>query len=657
MFVITARPELLELRPTWGQSSPTLRLPPLHADEARQLVCALLDSATVPPPIAERVIDVAAGNPLFLEQLLATLVDDGSIVRSNGSWTANRDLSTIPVPSTIAALLAARVDRLPVEERTVLERTSVMGQVFRRAALTELLSQPITTRVDAHLMALTDKEFIERDPSRWDDAFRFRHALIRDAAYAGILKRTRAELHERFADWILRTEGDGSVDAHELRGYHLEQAYSNLLSLGDRDDHVVELGRAASDILRGAAMRARVRGDPRAAAGLIERAVAIRPQSDAEWLELEIERADALWSANQLTQASELLDRVGKESVQRSNRRLEIRSRLLMSWLGTWTGADIDPEELEQEVRGLIDELVGLGDRQGQVPAWGLLGDLHAIAGRIDESGRAAERTAELALSVGDLPAATGNLGHAAKMLARGTTPVRAAIDRCRTFLERATQSRLTEARILASLALLQCAAGDKELAEHTIRQALSIYDELTTTIPDEPLELWGALELIAGDPATAERALRSADLLLERAGEKGLRSTVAAELARALFLQENLEEAVRYADLADELAASNDVLSIGVARGVRGRLLARTGQLAEAEEIVRSAVALMEPSDFLTERGDVLVDLAAVLARRGKRGEAARVLLRAMERYEAKGNVPGAKRVTAALERLQGPR
>jgi class 3 adenylate cyclase len=190
LLVCLARPELLELRPGWGggkMNATTVLLEPLSAAETDELIDELLAGGSLDETLRERIRAAAEGNPLFVEQMLAMVEESPD---------------EVAVPSTIQALLAARLDQLPAEERAALERGAVEGQIFHRSAVAALA--PDDPDVPSRLMGLVRKELVR--PSRAllpaDDAFRFRHLLIRDAAYDALPKAERAALHERFATWL-----------------------------------------------------------------------------------------------------------------------------------------------------------------------------------------------------------------------------------------------------------------------------------------------------------------------------------------------------------------------------------------------------------------------------------------------------------------------
>lgn len=120
------------------------------------------------------------------------LIDGGQLIRQGGGWSAASDLTQVAVPPTIHALLSARLDGLPAPERQVLERGSVEGKVFHRGAIAELAPDALRESVPTHLRTLARKELVrpERADFAGDEAFRFRHLLIRDAAYGAMPKET-----------------------------------------------------------------------------------------------------------------------------------------------------------------------------------------------------------------------------------------------------------------------------------------------------------------------------------------------------------------------------------------------------------------------------------------------------------------------------------
>ena len=289
-----ARPELLELRPTWSGgklNATTILLEPLSEAECGQLISTL---GGADGELQAKVIEAAQGNPLFVEEMLAMLHEEGDVA----------------VPPTIHALLHARLDALGREERAVVERGSVEGQVFHRGTVLELAPE---TDVDAQLPLLIRKELIRPDASTLpgDDAYRFRHLLIRDAAYESLPKETRADLHERFAVWL--EEHAELVEQDEIVGYHLEQAHRYRKEL---DQDRAQLAERAAMHLGAAGREALGRADFRAAINLLERAVGLLPRGDERRLPLVSELASP-WS---IRDASTMASRTPRRPPNRRTR-------------------------------------------------------------------------------------------------------------------------------------------------------------------------------------------------------------------------------------------------------------------------------------------------------------------------------------------------
>jgi predicted ATPase len=173
------------------------------------------------------------GNPLFVEELLATLVDREILQRDEGRWTTTQ-VPVIPLPSTIQALVSARIDRLPEPERLVLDLGSVEGKVFLRAVVVRLAADMNEDEVNACLVALVRKEFVRAHPGD-AERFEFRHQLIRDAAYESMTLQVRADLHARLAG-LLAQLGPAASEPGQLVDHHTDQARRYRLALGDRSN-------------------------------------------------------------------------------------------------------------------------------------------------------------------------------------------------------------------------------------------------------------------------------------------------------------------------------------------------------------------------------------------------------------------------------------
>ena len=198
LIVCTARTELLDDRPGWGGgqvNARSLMLEPLGEEESGQLMDNLLGESDLPPIVRRYIVGAAEGNPLFLEEFLASLIDRDVLRLEGGTWTT-QELPSLAVPPSIQALLAARVDRLPDDEKQVLELASVEGRRFHAQTVVDLAPEGLRDRVESLLAALARRDLILPDRNE-GGAYSFRHQLLREAAYGSIPKRARAEAHER----------------------------------------------------------------------------------------------------------------------------------------------------------------------------------------------------------------------------------------------------------------------------------------------------------------------------------------------------------------------------------------------------------------------------------------------------------------------------
>ena len=621
LLLCIARPELTERRPAWPV---TLRLEPLGNEDVEELIAERIQG-----DLREKITRAAGGNPLFVEEMLAMAAEaEGDVV----------------VPPTLHALLAARLDQLQTAERTVLERGAIEGEIFHRGAVQALA--PDETQVTPRLAALVRKELIRPDKPQLagEDGFRFRHLLIRDAAYDALPKAVRAELHERFAAW-LEQHGAELVELDEILGYHLEQACRYRSELGMPQDD--ELAAAARRRLAAAGRRAQLRADNGAAVSLFERAAALVPPAELD-VALETDLVDALFWAGQGADALRRADSLAERAAAAGDRVGELCGRIREGLFRIF----LEPQGATEKLDALIEQALPVFEAARNdlalYIAYYALGQVANTRGRMDARLEAFERAFAHARQAG-LPHEF--LGWRAGARYYGTTPAsellvwldeqeaRGARD---INLQRyrgaalAMLGRFDEARaILADLRA--------ELAERGggITLALIVHDSLN-------LELW------AGDAAAAAELGAEGYRLLDELGEQSFLSTAAGKLAQALYALDRLEEADAWAGCAAELGASDDAVTQMLWRQVRAKVLARHGDTAEAERLVREAVAIGQETDMLDTQGDVYADLAEVLSLAGRPKEAAEALERALERYERKGNRVSTQRAQTRLAELQ---
>jgi class 3 adenylate cyclase/tetratricopeptide (TPR) repeat protein len=657
LIVCPTRPDLLHGSPDWGSGERATRivLEPLGAEDSRSMVESLLDGASLEALVLERVVRASEGNPLFAEQLLRMLVDEGAIERHNGAWRAARDLSDIDVPPTIQALLASRLDTLASGERAVIEPASVVGYVFPDAAVAALAPPDLTPRVGSELSSLAQKHLVRRVEESDDRAHRFHHIMIRDTAYDGILKRARADLHTRFVTWADTTNQDRGVEFEEILGYHLEQAWTYLSELGPLDEKGRAIGEDGSRRLAAAGRRAFARGDIPGAASLLGRAAALLPEDAPERARLLPDHGEALLMTGRYAEAAAVLE----DAIDRSSEAPAAAARAslvrLLVRLRTGEADDWQPEWVDEEIHRAMRVFESEGDEGGLAMACRLLAWSAGIACRYGDAVEANERAIEHARRAGDVRQERRATTAYAGATSLGPTNVDDAIRRCEACLAATEGDRQSEGNLLAVLGGLYAMQGEFDQAREHLRRARSLLEELGvgTEAAWVGIEAWRT-ELLAGDVDAAERELRRSYETLDAYGERYTLSTVAALLAQTLLAQAApLEEAERMVERSRELASAGDVATQALWRCARGRILARRGALAEAEALVREGVELLESTDFTILRVDAYLDLGEVLVARGRMDEARRAYERARDLAESKGSVVLLANVILRIEAL----
>ncbi len=656
LLVAIARPELLEQRPRWAGgklNATSMLLEPLSARESSELLRRLLGGAEAAEPVQAQITRLAEGNPLYLEETLAMLLEDGRLRKDDGRWVASGDPAAITVPPTIQALLAARLDRLGPEDRDMLERASVIGQIFSRDAVTELAPPERRPDVPARLLDLVRQDFLRATHSGFpgEDNYQFRHLLIRDAAYEALPKRNRAELHERFATWLETARGERTREYEEIIGYHLEQAWRYLAELSPLVGGGGRLATRAAERLAAAGRRALDRGDMPAAVNLLSRAAALLPTQDPARLALAPALASALRSTGEFGRASAVLADVAEHGDGPVDRRLAAYAVLERIRLRARTAPEGWSEEARREAERLIAVFQELGDDRGLAKAWSLLAETLWTWRQVASSEEAVQRAIELARRAGDEQEETEALGDFAVSAVQGPTPVPDAIRRCHDILAKAKGRRRLEGRVLLALADLEAMQGDVDEARRLLDRSRTIFSDLGMRLALAGMsETVAAVELRAGDPAAAERPLRQGYETLERMGERSRRSRVAAMLAHTLLAQDRPDEAEQFIAASEEQAAIDDFSTRIVSGAARAGLLARRGQVKQAEALARGVVALAGETDDLNLQGDALLHLAAVLRAAGRPDAAAAATADAIGCYERKGNTLSMARARAAL-------
>jgi DNA-binding SARP family transcriptional activator len=658
LLACLARPELLDVRPGWGGgklNATSSLLEPLSGEECSQLIENLVGEAELPEEVETRIAEAAEGNPLFVEEMLLMLIDDGLLVRESGCWIATDDLKAVPIPPTIQAVLAARIDRLDSDERAVIEHAAVEGKVFYEGALAELAPQTLRDAVSRALGSLLRKGLVRPERGGLGGrAYRFRHLLIRDAAYESIPKEARAEMHERFARWLEQAAGNRATEYEEIVGYHLEQAYRYRAELGTVDEAARLIAREGAERLGNAGRRrAFVRRDAPAAVNLISRAVALLPADDPLRVELvpnvrgfQGMGGDMSWADRVLTEAVEAAATTG-------NRQLAAHALVQRAFLRLFfisTEQVLAPAELIEVAERAIRVFEEVGDELGLARAWRLVGQAHYLARRSGLSVDASEHALKHVRRAGDRFEEREIVEWLMIGLHLGCAPAAEAAQRCERLDAEAHGDPVVKVHILGAMAAFAAMQQQDDEARKLIERCRKMVGELgewlaLLSIHHAFISLW--LE----DPITAESEIRPAYETLKKLGDRSHFSTMAHLLAVAVYDQGRYEEAEDLTRECEAAAQPNDVHSQIAWRSTRAKVLARRAEIGAAQTLAREAVSFASESDFHMAHGDALMDLAEVLELAGERAAAEAAVRRAIELFELKGHLLAADRARALLQ------
>jgi len=636
LLLCMARPELLDVRPAWGGgklNATNVLLGPLAPEETSQLVDLLADE--VESSLRERILEAAGGNPLFVEEMLAMAAEGGG---------------DVAVPPTIQALLAARLDQLAGAERRVLERGAVEGQVFHRTAVAALADGD---SVDGELIALVRKDLVRPEQPLLpdDDAYRFRHLLIRDTAYEALPKATRAELHGRFADW-LQLHGTMLVELDEILGYHLEQAFRYRAELGPLDDGALATSERAAERLLASADRALDRGDASAAIGLLGRAIGLLPADDPRRPPARLELVRVLGEQVELQRALVLLDEVTAEARDAGDERMLGRTKLARIDLDLQAAPDRGIADALIEARAVLADLDRIGDEEGALWALRLIGALTGWLGRHAEAYAHWRRAIDRAEGK-DSRFVRDVLGWMLLNAWWGPMPIDEAIRFADEAIATTSSTRLEGyARVVRGAAT--GAAGRLDEGREELAAGRALLRDLGDLISWAGLAAAEAdMELAAGNPDRAYGACAEGAEALAASAETGYLTTVKSLQAFAALDLGREEDALRLTGEARSVAAADDVDPRSRDCLVRARVAARHGDFAEADQLLAAARNMIAPTDFVNLRFDLTSSWAEVARLAGRRDEERAALEEMLDEAEAKGNAVVARRAGIALANL----
>jgi class 3 adenylate cyclase/tetratricopeptide (TPR) repeat protein len=637
-LLCAARPDLLDLRPAWGGgklNASSLLLESLSPDESGILVEQLLEQLELDELVRARIVEAAEGNPLFVEEMVAMVREDGGD-------------EEIIVPPTIYALLQARLDRLGGDERTVIERGAVEGKIFHRGAVLELAPEPVRPSVGTHLLGLVRKELIRPEQATLpgDDAFRFRHLLIRDAAYESVPKETRARLHERFAAW-LDTHAH-LIEQDEIAGYHLEQAARYADEIGSPNPSVAE---RAFRRLAAAGLAAFNRSDWNAARSLLRRALALVPVGHPARVGVLPDYYVALLEVTDWKEARAVVTELRASPDERSNayaQMFEGELELVSIRNPSYTFAD-----LEEATVASVKVSERLGDEKGL-----------AYAFRIEAFGRwAALRFAEAIekFETAAESAARAGLQHLEEEARRriaiahvtGPTPVPETIELLERFAEEHADRPLSLATSRGALARALASSGEIDAARELEDAELVL---LEAGMELEATSVYNTRAWVAhcsGDFEEEVRIFEAMAVRLEELDDRAYLSTTYMELGICLAGLGRDEEAQRALERAHQLTSSDDVIDVIGLAALGALLTAHRGEFDDARLLAHRALDRVEETDDLPLRLKIRLIGADVLQRAGQSDEASALLEESVELADRHGHVVLARRARERLAAL----
>ena len=636
VVLCTARPDLWEAREDWPDALAgrlVIELEPLTGDSGHAFIDAFLGGSELPDRERESLVLAADGNPLFLEELLGMLVDDGLLRRDTDGWVMTADIGSLDLPPTVSALLGARLDRLEPRNRRLLQCASVVGRVFSTDALEALLDDA-GTDVDDRMAELVGRGFVEDDPSSLagKPALRFRHVLITEAAYTSAPKALRADLHERFARWLEQTSGDRAEEVEEFLGYHLEQAHRYRTELRHEQGRVRLLAERAGRHLSNAGRRASMRGDFAAAVGLWSRALALLRITDAERGSLVAELVEALAVLGRMDEAKTLLLEVGARGEARdawTTARLELASLMLEG--------ERESRVDEERVSGLIPVFEEMTDGHGLARAWRLSAHGAVLRGRYADAERSFLASAKYSRDIGDLGELGQSLAYLTGVYSLGPTPVQEALERCWEVVRANPEGSLASSGSLGSIARLEGLCGRFADARAAAEQGIGNVEELGLRLVADTLraELCWFIDLLEGRLEDVRTTLEGIHARWPDVPEyQDITVPCLARVARALGDTEALGRHVE--ELPPLLGTDVGYTALGLS--ISALYAADIGDQARATQLAQESVATLEDSDALNVRGLVLVDVAEVLEIGGELDGAVETLREALRLFERKG-------------------
>jgi class 3 adenylate cyclase len=603
LVISLARPELLDIRPGWGGGrvrATAIELEPLGEADSEELVDALAGEEDLSADDRQAVLAKTEGNPLFLEETVRMLTEDGA----GGIGR---------IPDTLQALIAARIDRLAPDAKALLQRAAVIGRVFWRGAIERL--SPELEDLEQPLDDLRLREFVLDEPRssiRGETAYKFKHVLIREVAYGGLSKSARAEHHRRFAEWLKEHAGDELL---EIRAYHLDHATALLAELDGSAP--VELQREAAEALTEAGLRAFAREDNRTARKHFVRSVELEPSLRRRYL-----AARAAVRLSDLPAVSREMEEVLAAAIEAKDGWTQGRALVTLAEAAVLREADVQAaEQMIDEALEVLEE----DDLTGRFRALRARATIAWMRGHLDKQEELMAEALELARQAGRKDFES----EAADELA-SVYLLRLELDRAAPLIEQAIllaeQSGSAEARgralrFAGQLHLQRRELDDADAALEAARQHLAEAGAAWALGRTLQFSAWVAR--YKGEAARSERLFRESIRILAPLEDRSTLCESQRGLASLLLEQGRVDEAERFALAARETVGPTDVTSLSTTAYTLGQIRAAQGRDDEAEPLLREAYDIVADGEHRMQQRDSLEALAQFLRDRGREDEA----------------------------------
>ena len=637
VLVCMARPDIVDERPGWGAgraNASSIVLEPLDEEDSQALAEQLMAGSHFDPDLSGRILEAAQGNPLFLEQVIAHLVD-----QRISDTTATGDREEVTIPGSLTALLEARLDSLSDLQRAVLQRGSIEGQIFHRGAVSSLLPGDLRGQVASSFGPLMQKEFISPGEAELagEDAFRFRHLLIKDAAYRALPKETRAELHERLADWLEDVAGPRLPELEEIVAHHLEAAFRYREELGGADA-ASSLGRRAAARFEAAGQRASKRGDVGAATSLLEKAAELGDPGDPDRVRLLLSLAAVAEVGGQTDLARKVWREIDANVSATADDAL--RAAVMVQRLDTELMEEDDLDwaaTVDAETDMAIPILERAGDQHGLAAAYFVRGNADWVANRISSAVAAWELAATRARRAGDASLEAQALGWTGVAWFFGATHVNEAVPQLQALSTRVAGVAIAAGIVDIALSLSLAIRGDDPEASAAADRAKELWREhglhFYLVHFASQGDAWVARG--RGDPDAESRAWREGFEASRRIDQEN--EFLAVNLARLMAARGDADGATRLIDSVARVATGNrHVRDLWVETSAI--VAARHGETDEARQACSEIAENVQNTEFVTGAADGWMAIALVDRLLGDMEGCDAAVARALDLYRAKG-------------------